>query len=78
MDLHLLQRRPDEWRAKHIGVVRGKALAGEAKPAVSLHALAKTEDEAANGKRGPDERDEIDDLFATVDKKVKKSKKNKE
>jgi len=77
IDLHLLQRRPDEWRAKHLGVVRGRALAAaEVKPAFSLVQGKKEEEEegVVSGKRTA-ERDEIDDLFATVDKK--KSKKAK-
>ena len=60
-----------------MGVVRGRALAmAEQKPAFSLVPAKNNDDKegAVNGKRSA-ERDEIDDLFATVDKK--KSKKPK-
>lgn len=70
LNLHLLERRPDEWRQKQIGVTGGRAI-----PAAPQRAVPAKESDAAvnaNGKR--EERDEIDDLFETVEKKQKKQK----
>jgi len=70
LNLHLLGRRPDEWRQKQIGVTGGRAM-----PAAPHQAAPAQDSETgvnANGKR--EERDEIDDLFEKVEKKQKKQK----
>lgn len=63
LDLHLLDRRPDEWRKKHTGVD------GKGRPAVP----PKVEAPKLEKKRKEVEKDEIDDLFEGVEVK-KKSK----
>lgn len=70
LNLHLLERRPDEWRQKQIGVTGGRAI-----PAPRPHAApAKEGDATVNGNGKREERDEIDDLFETVEKKQKKQR----
>jgi len=67
LDLHLLERRPAEWREKQIGVTGGKA-----KPV--LKHVPTPEEEAKKAKKRKEDRDEIDDLFENVEVKPKKSK----
>ncbi|WOO85269.1 Nucleolar protein 9 [Vanrija pseudolonga] len=91
LDLHLLQRRPDEWRAAQIGVKHHFAhqKEAEAKPvpapapvAAEVKAEPSAEDEAAARKaekrkwrKEREEKDEIDELFASSEKSKKKKSK---
>lgn len=67
LDLHLLERRPDEWRLKQLGVNGGRAV-----PARQAPAASEASEEKKEKKR--EARDEIDDLFESVEKKTKKPK----
>lgn len=69
LDLHLLQRRPDEWRATVLGV-RHHFAHQEDQPAPPVS--AEGEGEQKRTKRKEKERDEIDDVFAAVEKKRKR------
>lgn len=83
LDLHLLERRPDEWRESHIGVkhhfahqkpqTQAQRQAGNGAQAESERKKRKVEGEEQEEK----EADEIDVLFQGVEEGVKKSKKGK-
>jgi nucleolar protein 9 len=66
LDLHLLERRPNEWRVKHLGVTGGKAVPVTA----PVQEVRVDESDVVVKKK----RDAIDDLFADVEKKPKRSK----
>lgn len=74
MDLHLLQRRPDEWRAALIGVKHHFAHQTEGQGTSAAPAPTAEEDEAARKERKrlrkekKRERDAIDDVFAEAKK----------
>jgi nucleolar protein 9 len=76
MDLHLLLRRPDEWRQAHLGVkhhfAHQKEQEHKAEPVAAAVAVAEGEtDETEDKKRKKDrkrERDAIDDVFAEAKK----------
>ena len=77
LDLYLLERRPDEWREKHLGVgLRGAPVQrgpqiGFEKMAVVDEMVGKEEKDETSGKER-EEGDEIDDLFAGVERKKRK------
>lgn len=80
LDLHLLQRRPDEWRESVLGVRHHFAHQkdGEAAPVLSAEEVAEKEKEEKRArkekkrKEAERERDEIDDVFDAVEKKRKR------
>lgn len=72
LDLHLLDRRPDEWRETVLGVRHHFAhQKDEAAPAPAAVSAEEEERRREKRERKRAERDEIDDVFAAVEKKRK-------
>lgn len=72
LDLHLLQRRPDEWRQAQIGIKHHFAHQSEAAAGVEVDQVepdAELKQKTEDKKRKRENRDAIDDVFASVDKK---------
>lgn len=75
LDLHLLQRRPDEWRESVLGVRHHFAHQKDEVPAPVPEAQVEAETAEERKRRRKEkkrERDEIDDVFAAVEKKRKR------
>lgn len=70
LDLHLLQRRPDEWRESVLGVRHHFAHQKDEVPPPAPQPQEESE-ERKKRKEKKRERDEIDDVFAAVEKKRK-------
>lgn len=76
LDLHLLQRRPDEWRESVLGVRHHFAHQKDEAPAPVPEPVEETEEERKKRRKEKKrERDEIDDVFAAVEKKRKRKDK---
>ncbi|GMK58968.1 hypothetical protein CspeluHIS016_0604100 [Cutaneotrichosporon spelunceum] len=74
LDLHLLQRRPDEWRESVLGVRHHFAHQKDEAVPVPPEPQVEESAERKRSKERKRERDEIDDLFAAVEKRKRKSK----
>ncbi|BEI83685.1 hypothetical protein CcaverHIS002_0402890 [Cutaneotrichosporon cavernicola] len=78
LDLHLLQRRPDEWRESVLGVRHHFAHQKDELaplPEPEVEATETAEERKKRRKEKKRERDEIDDVFAAVEKKRKRKSK---
>lgn len=71
LELHLLQRRPDEWREKQLGLKHHFAHQKEARQAQETQEEEQPEEEEPKRKEKKRKGDEIDEVFGKLEKKRK-------